>query len=192
MRGLLLLGVTCLVASARTMDLLTTRIVTPDLAGEQNIALSVVGPSWPALIGASLALVALTTGAFAFALHVQPSVRPKRRGLRYVAFLRFAIWGHPKPLRLLFQEWPPRRRWAWAVGRFLPWAVIATSLAAATGNVLAHQVPAFRLTWYYMVSNPLSQATLLAGIILAATIPWSHFEHRQYRRTSRLERARAA
>lgn len=177
---MLVFGVACLVAAARTLDLWSTRVVTPDLAGEQNVVLAATGGAWLALILLSFGTVLFVALFFAAAVAVQPSVRPRRRGLSYEAFLRAVVWGRPRPLRDLLRRWPPRRRWLWAVGRFLPWAVIATSLVASSGNISAYFWPPARPWWGLMVGNPLSQLAILLGAIGVSALLWSRFEHRRY------------
>lgn len=179
-RPALVFGVACHVAAARVLDLWTTRIVTPNLAGEQNLALAALGGSWFSLVLLSLLVTLFVAAFFAAAIAVQPRVLPRRPGLSYEAFLRCMIWGRPRPLRELFWRWPPRRRWLWAVGRFLPWAVVATSLMASVGNLAAYAWPAARPWWALMVGNLLSQAVLLLGAIGASAVPWTRFEHARY------------
>lgn len=163
------------------LDLWSTRVVTPDLAGEQNVILAATDGGWAALIGLSALLVLGTAAVFAAALRVQPTVRPRRRGLAFVPFWRAAIWGRPRPLVRLFREWPPKRRWLWAVGRFLPCAIVATSLLAASGNLAAYAWPWFRPVWAAAVLHPVSQLLLLLAAILAAGIAWAKAEHLRYR-----------
>lgn len=186
-RPLLVFGVACNVAAARALDLWSTRVITPDLAGEQNVVLAATGGAWIGLMAMSLVVLALVTTLFALAVAVQTTVRPKRRGLSYDAFLRAVVWGRPRPLRDLLRTWPPRRRWLWCVGRFLPWAVVATSLVAAMGNMAAYWWPVARPWWALMVGNPLSQVAVLLGAILASALLWSQFEYARYRAASRAQ-----
>lgn len=180
-RPVLVFGVACNVAAARGLDLWSTRVITPDLAGEQNVILAATGGAWVGLMALSLLVIAFVTSFFALAVGLQPTVRPKRRGLSYEAFLRTVVWGRPRPLRALLRTWPPRRRWLWCVGRFLPWAVMATSLVAATGNMAAYWWPAARPWWALMVGNPASQLAVLLGAITASCVLWSWFEYSRYR-----------
>jgi hypothetical protein len=176
----LVFGVACLVATARTLDLWSTRVVTPDLAGEQNVVLDSAGGGWTGLILLSVVQVAFAAALFAAAIAVQPQVRPRRRNLRFLPFWRAAIWGRPRPLSELRRRWPPKRRWLWAVGRFFPWAVMACSLVAALGNVLAYNWPPFRAGWALLVGTPLSQVGVLLAAILLAGAVWAVFEHQCY------------
>src|SRR5690349_6175694 len=105
------------IVAARALDLLTTLLLTPDLSGERNAVLGAVGGGWPVLGGLNLFVAILVTGGFGAALRLQDRVRPHRRNLHFRPFLRWTVWGRFRPLAGLWHDWPPRRRWAWVVGR---------------------------------------------------------------------------
>ena len=180
-RPVLVFGVACDVAAARALDLWSTRVLTPDLAGEQNVVLGAAGGGWGGLLLLNLVQVLLVTAAFAAAVAVQPDVRPRRRNLRFLPFWRANVWGRPRPLRELSRRWPPRRRWLWSVGRFLSWAVVACSLTAAGGNMAAYWWPAARPVWAAMVSTPWSQLAVLVSAVAVAALAWIPFEYACYR-----------
>jgi len=180
-RPLLVAGLGAAVLAARALDLLTTLALTPDLAGERNVVLGAIGGGWPLLGGLNLFIAILVTGGFAAALRLQGRVRPHRRGLHYGPFLRWSLWGRFRPLADLWRQWPPRRRWAWAVGRLMPWVLIVASLAAAGGNLLALRVPAWRAPWALLVGGPARQALVLLAVAALTALAWSMAEYDLYR-----------
>ncbi|MFO1536172.1 MAG: hypothetical protein ABR586_10940, partial [Thermoplasmatota archaeon] len=184
----LVLGVTGLMAGARAMDLLSTRILDRSLAGEQNLLHQAFGAGLDVLVAVNLAVVAGLAFLVARSVRLQPRVQPAPPGLGLNGFLSAFLFAGEHPWWTIAWRRPGRTRARWLLGRMVPWPTVGISVLAVVGNGAAHSGEPYASVWGALIGSParlLATFTAFILLVLAAWLLWEYALYRLSRRAAR-------
>jgi hypothetical protein len=167
--------------AARGMDLFSTRLVSPDLVGEQNPLSLWWGAGWPVLIGVNAAVLLVTIPAFAFATWRTPALRPPPAPMR--EFILACFSSPPRPWTALLFRLPSRGRRIWYFGRWMPWVILLTSALAVAGNLLSRTDSLARFLWHQMIGTTPALVSTVTVLVIVSWSAWMFAERAAARRS---------